>query len=142
MVQCLLITHGELGKELVRVAERILEKPADVVCVAFQWQADLSDMVREIDSFVRSHQDEPILVLTDMFGGSPANLSMKYLSDRVEILTGVNLPGLLKFLTYRDRAMTFPDLVRQVQKGTVDGVSVIGDLLGVRKDDRRKGGHH
>lgn len=142
MVQCLLITHGDLGTELVRVAERILEKPANVTCLAFHWQADLSDMVREIEGFVRQHQDDSILVLTDMFGGSPANLSMKYLSDRIEILTGVNLPGLLKFLTYRERALSFSDLVRQVQKGTVDGVSVIGDLLGVRKDDRRKGGHH
>jgi PTS system mannose-specific IIA component len=102
MVGLVVATHGGLAEELLRTAEGIvghLEK-CEAVSVAAglsmeDARARLAEAVKRVDS------GEGVLVLTDMFGGTPANLALTFLDDHLEVVTGVNLPMILKLATAR-----------------------------------------
>ena len=139
MIKSLMITHGNFGEELIRVAEKILENDADIESVNFDWVEDSNRIIAQIEDYIKKHKDDSIIIFTDMFGGSPANICFKFLEPNVEVITGINLPGLLKFLTYKDRGMEFPELVKCVKNGAIDGISILGEYLGEKKNGRRKG---
>jgi len=95
-------THGRLGEELLRTAEGIVGAVARARPVSIssgrpveEARAELGEAIRAVD------EGEGALVLTDMFGGTPANLALTFLDGRVEVLTGVNLPMVLKFQATR-----------------------------------------
>ncbi len=133
MVKCMIITHGKLGSELVAIAEEILEQNVDVECICFDWRKDAGTVVNSIEALLRKWNDDNVLIFTDMFGGSPSNICFPYISSNIEIITGINLAGLLKFLTYRSKESDFKNLVKIVKKGAVDGINVIGEYLGDKK---------
>jgi len=96
MIGVVVATHGKLAEEMIRTAEAVvgtLEQVAAVSVVATSpdMRSDLKDAIQRVD------QGEGVLLLTDLLGGSPTNLCASFLSERkVEIVTGVNLPMLLK----------------------------------------------
>ena len=98
MIGTLVITHGTLANELVEVARRIAGALDNVRAVSIDWNDDASEARKRIESAL--HGLDPgrgILILTDMFGGTPTNLALTFLEkDRVAVVTGVNLPMLLK----------------------------------------------
>ncbi|MGE5340416.1 MAG: PTS sugar transporter subunit IIA [Candidatus Omnitrophota bacterium] len=130
MIKAFIITHGNIGKELISVAENILETPIDIECIPFDWKEDGSKSFSKIEHILKKHADDNIILFTDMFGGSPTNICFKFHSKQIEIITGINLPGLLKFLTAKDKKITFKELVREVKKGAIDGINIIGEYLG------------
>lgn len=132
MIKGLIITHGNLGREMVAVAETILEQKLDIVPISFDWTSDGAPLTRELEAFIRRYKNDQVIIFTDMFGGSPANISSRYIGQKVEVIAGINLPGLLKFAGYQNRNMEFHDIVRIVQQGTLDGISVISEYLGVK----------
>jgi len=73
-----------------------------------------------------------------MFGGSPANLSLRFNKPNVEIITGINLPGILKFLTYKEKKIGFKELLKIVRDGAREGISIISEYLGDRKNGKRE----
>ncbi|HEY6104452.1 MAG TPA: PTS fructose transporter subunit IIA [Anaeromyxobacteraceae bacterium] len=102
MVGLVVATHGRLGEELIRTAEGIVGAIASARSVSIsagrpveEARAELGEAIRAVDA------GEGTLVLTDMFGGTPANLALTFLDGRVEVLTGVNLPMVLKFAATR-----------------------------------------
>jgi len=98
IVGVVVVTHGRLASELVNAAETIVGDLPHVVAVAIGWHDDATDARAEIaKAIARVDQPGGVLILTDMFGGTPSNLSMTFLeTDRVEVITGVNLPTLIK----------------------------------------------
>ncbi|HLP46233.1 MAG TPA: hypothetical protein VK469_09815, partial [Candidatus Kapabacteria bacterium] len=100
MIKGLIITHGNFGKELVAVAEEILEEKVDIDSFSFDWKEDGTGTIHKVEHYLEQHQENNIVIFTDMFGGSPTNICYKFNRKNLEIITGVNLPGLLKFLTY------------------------------------------
>lgn len=123
MIGILLITHGSYGEALIQNACHVLNKrPAQVNQLGISAQDDpldllllARDMLKLLDS------GEGVLVLTDIFGASPANLALKLLEPgRVEGLAGVNLPMLLRALTYRDKGME--TLLVRARDGGRDGI--------------------
>jgi PTS system mannose-specific IIA component len=132
MTKGLIITHGNLGHELVAVAETILEQKLDILPICFDWTSDGAPLTRELEEFIRRHKNDHIIIFTDMFGGSPANISSRYIGPRVEVVTGINLPGLLKFASFQNKNADFREIVRTVQQGTLEGISVISEYLGVK----------
>ena len=109
MVGLVVATHGHLGEELLRTAEGIvgalpLSRAVSVSSgrPVEEARAELSEAIRAVD------QGEGVLVLTDMFGGTPANLALTFLDGRVEVLTGVNLPMVLKFAATRGDGLALP----------------------------------
>ena len=133
MIKALIITHGELGMEMVKVCDAILESKSGITCITFDWREDGSHIIAEIERFVSQHADHEIIIFTDMFGGSPANISTKFFGPRVEVVSGINLPGLLKFLCYKDRGLTLPEITRIVKEGAIQGINVMSEYLGEKK---------
>ncbi len=137
MIKGLLITHGNLGRELISVAEKILEEKVEMDFFAVDWNENGSEIIKKIESYIHQNKDHQIIIFTDMFGGSPANICQKYLANNVEMITGINMPGLLKFLTYRKKKLTFLELVNIIKKGAIDGINIISEYLGVKKYDKK-----
>ena len=96
MIGVVVATHGKLAEEMIRTAETVvgrLEQVAAVSVVATSpdMRGDLKEAIQRVD------QGEGVLLLTDLLGGSPTNLCVSFLTERkVEVVTGVNLPMLLK----------------------------------------------
>ena len=123
MVGILLITHGTFGEALIQCACHVLNKrPEGIMQLGVSSQDDPLDLLpvaRQLLGFADMGQG--VLVLTDIFGASPSNLACKLLvPGRVEGIAGVNLPMLLRVLTYRDRDMD--TLVHRAISGGCDGV--------------------
>ena len=123
MIGILLITHGSYGEALVQNACHVLNKrPLQLNQLGVSAQADPLDLLplaRQMLSLVDNGNG--VLLLTDIFGASPANLALKLLAPgRVEGLTGVNLPMLLRALNYRDRGMD--TLLVRARDGGRDGI--------------------
>ncbi len=130
MIKSLIITHGSLGKELVKVCEKIFEKSIDIECICFDWKEDGTSAINKVESFIEKNKENKIMIFTDMFGGSPSNICFKFVNKNIEIITGINLPGLLKFITYREKNMNFKELAKIVKKGAIEGINIIGEYLG------------
>lgn len=133
MIKAFIVTHGNLGKEMITVAEEILEITSDIECICFDWKEDGSKALNKIEDYLKKYEGSNIIIFTDMFGGSPTNICIKFHRKNIEIVTGINLPGLLKFLTYRNKNMSFKALVKEIKKGAIDGVNIISEYLGEKK---------
>ena len=123
MIGILLITHGSFGEALVQNACHVLNKrPAQVNQLGVSAQDDPLDLLPLARRMLDLVDDgEGVLVLTDIYGATPANLASKLLEPgRVEGLTGVNLPMLLRALTYREKGMEI--LLQRARDGGRDGV--------------------
>lgn len=105
MVGILIVTHGRLALELLETTRIIVGKSTDhIVPISVGWNDDMSDVQKNITASVaKVDQGQGVLILTDMFGGTPSNISLSFLSDKVEIITGVNLPMLIKIVNVGDR---------------------------------------
>jgi PTS system mannose-specific IIA component len=105
MVGILIVTHGRLAQELLETTKIIVGKSLEhVVPISVGWNDDMADIQKVISSTVtKVDQGDGVLILTDMFGGTPSNISLSFLSDKVEIITGVNLPMLIKIMNVGDR---------------------------------------
>jgi PTS system mannose-specific IIA component len=129
-VGVVVVTHGQLAPELVNAAEAIVGDLANVSAVSIGWHDDVEQARGEI---ARAIEDVATpagtLVLTDMFGGTSSNLAVTLLAPgRVEVVTGVNLPMLLKLATLRD-AGDLKAVARLVREHGQGAVWVASDLL-------------
>ena len=123
MIGILLITHGSFGEALVQNACHVLNKrPVHVNQLGVSAQDDPLDLLPlALQMLKLVDNGDGVLVLTDIFGASPSNLAIKLLEPgRVEGLTGVNLPMLLRALTYREKGMEI--LLQRAHDGGRDGV--------------------
>src|SRR6266571_7145138 len=98
MIGVVVVTHGQLATELVNSAEMIVGDLPQFAAVSIGWHDDVNDAREDIVQAIdRVRGDAGVLLLTDMFGGTPSNLGLTFLeSGQVEVITGVNLPMLLK----------------------------------------------
>ncbi len=135
MIKSLVITHGKLGEELIRVSEKILEKKLDIDCMGFDWQEDGSGIINKLEAYLNKNKKHQIIIFTDMFGGSPSNICLRYINPNVEVITGINLPGMLKYLTYKNKDLSFKELVKTIKNGMIEGINIIGEYLGEKKND-------
>jgi len=98
MVGALVVTHGDVARELVSAAHRIMGENKSLQAVCIGWDEDVATARRKIEDAI--HQVEHgagVLIMTDMFGGTASNLSLTLLDPgKVEVVTGVNLSMLLK----------------------------------------------
>jgi PTS system mannose-specific IIA component len=106
MIGVVVVTHGQLATELVNAAEMIVGDLPQFTAVSIGWHDDVNDAREDIARAVeRVRGDEGVLLLTDMFGGTPSNLGMTFLAkNQVEVITGVNLPMLIKLAGSRQSA--------------------------------------
>ena len=123
MIGILLITHGSYGEALLQNVSHVLNKrPLQVMQLGLTSQDDPLDMLPMArDMLALVDKGDGVLILSDIFGASPSNLALKLLEPgRVEGLTGVNMPMLLRALTYRDKGME--TLLVRARDGGRDGI--------------------
>jgi len=98
MIGVLITTHGNLGNELIHAAEMIKGPLKDVMHVCVEQNKGVEDVKKEISSAIKKlDKGKGVLILTDLFGGTPSNISLSFMREgKVEVVTGVNLPMLLK----------------------------------------------
>lgn len=95
-----IITHGQLATELLHAAEMIVGDIRHVRAVSIDWHDDVEMAQGVIERAITEADQGGVLILTDLFGGTPTNLVMAYSGQvRVEIVTGVNLPMVIKLAT-------------------------------------------
>ncbi|MDX9886880.1 PTS fructose transporter subunit IIA [Thauera sp.] len=123
MIGIFLVTHATLGESLIQCACHVLNKrPAQIAQLGVSAQDDPLDILplaRSMLGWVDS--GDGVLLLTDIYGATPSNIAAKLaVPDKAELVAGVNLPMLLRVLTYRDRDMQ--TLVKRAVAGACDGV--------------------
>ncbi len=98
MIGVLITTHGNLGNELIKAAELIKGPLNDISHVSVDQTKDVEEIKKEISNAIKKlDKGRGVLILTDLFGGTPSNISLSFMKEgKVEVLTGVNLPMLLK----------------------------------------------
>ena len=98
MVGILVVTHGTLATELVNAAKMIVGELGNIRPLSIGWSDDVNEARERLRQAIqRMDQGQGVLILTDMFGGTPTNISLTFLEKgRTEIITGVNLPMILK----------------------------------------------
>ena len=103
MIGVVVVTHGQLATELVNAAEAIVGDIPQFAAVSIGWHDDVEDAREEIRQAIQRVQGaEGVLLLTDMFGGTPSNLGLTFFEpNKVEVITGVNLPMLIKLSSVR-----------------------------------------
>src|SRR3989454_3447459 len=98
MIGVVVVTHGQLATELLNAAEMIVGDLPRFAAVSIGWHDDVTDAREDIAQAIERVRGEAgVLLLTDMFGGTPSNLAMTFIEgNRIEVITGVNLPMLIK----------------------------------------------
>ncbi|MCK9258457.1 MAG: PTS fructose transporter subunit IIA [Azoarcus sp.] len=123
MIGIFLITHATLGESLIQCACHVLNKrPANIIQLGVSAQDDPLDLLptaRQMVSWADSGRG--VVILTDIYGATPSNIATKLLKPgRVEGIAGVNLPMLLRVLTYREKDMA--SVIQRAISGGCDGV--------------------
>ncbi|HUU33512.1 MAG TPA: PTS sugar transporter subunit IIA [Vicinamibacterales bacterium] len=137
MIGVVVVTHGQLAAELVTAAETIVGDLPHMRAVSIGWHEDVQDARQEIAAALESVAgSEGVLIVTDMFGGTPANLGITFLeTGRVEVVTGVNLPMLIKLASVAGTSSLL-DAARQIREHGRNAIWVASDLLGGSTGDQ------
>ncbi len=130
MIGVVVVTHGQLATELVNAAEMIVGDLPQFTAVSIGWHDDVNDARGDIAQAIeRVRGEEGVLILTDMFGGTPSNIGMTFLEkDRVEVITGVNLPMLIKLAGLRQSSDLLA-VAKQMQDHGRNAIWVASDFL-------------
>jgi len=126
MIGIIVVTHGRVAEELVNAARNIVGEVPSIAAVSIGWGDDPAAANAAIERGM-AEVGGTALVLTDMFGGTPTNLSLPFLSEHVEIVTGVNLPMLIKACALREGAL--PDVARAVREQGKGAIYVASEVL-------------
>src|SRR3954467_5004622 len=130
MIGVVVVTHGQLATELVNAAEMIVGDLPRFTAVSIGWHDDVNDAREEIaQAIARVQAEAGVLLLTDMFGGTPSNIGMTFLEkDRIEVITGVNLPMLIKLASLR-RSSDLLAVAQEMRDHGRGAIWVASDLL-------------
>ena len=128
-----MVTHGQLATELVNAAEMIVGELSGFVAVSIGWHDDVDQAREEIGRTIERVREKAgtpgVLVLTDMFGGTPANLGVTFLeTDKVEVITGLNLAMLMK-LARPLKETDLLTLARDIREQGRNAIWVASDFL-------------
>ncbi len=127
MTNIIVVTHGNLAQEFVNIAESITETKGKVFPICFNLENDQTDCSQQIQKIIDS--DQSTIILTDLFGGTPSNLAIPFIQkDRVEVITGLNLPMLL-FLLNQFEELGFEELCKRAKQASQEAVIIAGEFL-------------
>lgn len=131
MIGILLVTHGRLAEELKAAALTIQPEISPIVAVALEW-TEIGEDAREriAAGLAEADRGEGAVILTDMFGGTPTNLTLSFLKkDRVEIVTGVNLPMVLKCAALQASGKPVGEVARLARDRGQRSICIASELL-------------
>jgi mannose PTS system EIIA component len=136
-----IVTHGHLAGELLAAAEMIIGPISYITAVSIGWHDDVDAARDEVQRAIsRVSQNVGVLLLTDMFGGTPTNIASMFLEEgKVEVVTGVNLPMVIKLASQSGKE-SLNEIAHRVCEQGRQGIYNAGELLtppekGSRTDD-------
>lgn len=105
MIGIVVVSHGKLSEELCVAARHVVGEQERFTSICIEPDADIDERNRTIGTAVERCDDgKGVIILTDMFGGTPSNLALKFLkSGKVEVIAGANLPMLIKLIEIRNK---------------------------------------
>lgn len=130
MIGALVVTHGHLGQELVAAAEMIVGEISHIKAVSIGWHDDVNDARKDIEKrLTEVDSGKGVLILTDMFGGTPSNIALSFHEPgRVDVLTGVNLPMIIKIAGQKE-GDALDSLARIVRDQGRSSIAMASDFL-------------
>ena len=131
MIGIVIVTHCQLGEALIEAAEFIIgERPGSLESVSIDLSENAEKLRNKISQGIKKVEgQEGVLILTDMFGGTPSNLSYSFLEEgRIEVLSGVNLPILIQAANMREK-MEFDQLVSNLESFGKKSISLASGIL-------------
>lgn len=125
MIGALIITHGNLGKELAEVTKTIVGKQDSIETISLTPGQSAAELKAKVENaLLQFNLEEGVIIFTDMYGGTPMNVALPLiLNKKIELLTGINLPMLLEFFASRE----FMPLTELAQKVKISGQKTIID---------------
>ena len=131
MTGIVVVTHNRLGETLIKTAESILDGPLEATsAVSVDLRHSAEELRKRISAGIKAvDQGDGVLVLTDMFGGTPSNLSLSFLEEgRIDVLTGVNLPVLIRAAKMR-KDKNLAELAQSVEAYGKKSISLASGVL-------------
>jgi len=132
MVGIVIVTHSQLGDALIDAAEFILgTRPDTMVSVSINLKENVEKLRKKISQGIKKvDNNRGVLILTDMFGGTPSNLSYSFLEEgKVEVISGVNLPILIKAVDFQNKEMDLCDVAERLEAYGKKSISLASGIL-------------
>jgi len=125
-----IVSHGQVANELLSAAETIIGHVKHITAVSIGWHDDVEAAKNEIGRAIeRVSEGRGVLMMTDMFGGTPTNIASMFLqAGEVEVVTGVNLPMVIKLATQQG-SESLEEIARLVREQGQQGIYLAGELL-------------
>jgi PTS system mannose-specific IIA component len=130
MVGGVIVSHGHLGEELIHTAEMIVGKINNITSVSIDLTTDVESSRDQIKRAIQTvNNGSGVVILTDMFGGTPSNISLSFLDEsKVEVITGVNLAMLIQF-SMSDHEEPFRELVQTLKQRGKENIHIASEFL-------------
>ena len=130
MIGGIIVSHGKLAEELLNALSIILGDVVNMEAISIGWYDDVEESRKKINQCLKMvNQKSGVLIFTDMFGGTPSNLSFSFLkNNRIEIITGVNLPMLIKFVSLQ-RSNNLKEVAKKVVEQGKRNIHLASALL-------------
>jgi mannose PTS system EIIA component len=133
MFGILVVAHGELAPLFLETAKKILgEECPSAVSFPIGWDADFSAVKNSLSKTLKRmlENHDSVLILTDLFGGTPTNLAMTfYQKSKVEIMTGINLPLLIKALLVQKSGIEMEDALQELRIKAQEAIVLVSEVM-------------
>lgn len=140
MIGILLVAHANLGHEMIKAGEIVFGKVQSIGAVSVLPELGTDEIRDSIKAAIKKlDKGKGVLILTDMLGGTPSNISFTFLKEgKVEVITGVNLPMLVRAVTHRDKCADLTELAGFIKKDAPSHILVASEMI--KKERKRTGG--
>lgn len=130
MVGVVIVTHGNMARDLVDITELIVGSCPALFPVTIRPEEDISKIAKKVESAIKSaDKGQGVLILTDLFGGTPSNVSLSFLAqNKVEVLSGVNLPMVIKISTHCENS-DLKELAKRGKKAGKKNISLASEIM-------------
>lgn len=125
-----IVSHGQVANELLAAAETVVGELNHIAAVSIDWNDDVETAKNDISKAIKKvSQGNGVLLLTDMFGGTPTNISAMFITEsEVEIVTGVNLPMVIK-LASQNKEFSLQEMAKEVEEQGKQAIYRASELL-------------
>ena len=130
MAKIIVITHGNLAGQIAQVAECIIGQKTDIHPLSFEFDSSPEELNQAIQKTIESFEEsDQILILTDLFGGTPSNVTIPWVQKgKIEVITGFNMAMLIFLLTQpKDRPLN--ELCIEAKKAALESIVIASDFL-------------
>ena len=130
-----IVSHGQLANELLSAAETVVGELSYIAAVSIGWHDDVETAKDEIARAIKKVSNgKGVLLLTDMFGGTPTNISAMFINEgEIEIVTGVNLPMVIKLASQNRDDVPLQEMAKEVEAQGKQSIYCAGELLAPQK---------